>query len=174
MFDDDMILARKEPEQRRQDAFARLFASVILAVFAASVAEALIRAFSGPDYSDAMRNLASGLRSGVFAGVLMLQPVDAVIERHSISRMLACFCSGFLLGLALQFFILTPSEGAGAAILAYFVLCLVIGAVWLIGYISAVITTWLGLPLPGDIWRAALQKLRKPRVSDPDQSDQAP
>lgn len=161
MFDDDMILASKEPEQRRQDAFARLFASVILAVFAASVAEALVRTFSEPDYTDLMRNIASGLRSGVFVGVLMLQPVDAVIERHSISRMLSCFFSGFLLGLAMQFFVLTPTEGAGAAVLAYFVLCLLIATVWLIGYVSGVITTWLGMPLPGDMWRAAIHRLRR-------------
>lgn len=161
MFDDDMILASKEPEQRRQDAFARLFASVILAIFAASVAEALIRTFSETGSTEMIRNISSGVRSGVFAGVLMLQPVDAVIERHSITRMLSCFSSGFLLGIVMQFFILTPSEGAGAAVLAYFVLCLVIAAVWLIGYVSGVITTWLGMPLPGDMWRAAIGRIRR-------------
>ena len=166
MIDDDMILASKEAGAVRPDAFARLFATFLLAVVAATVSGLLLSRFKPDANSGLLQYGIPAIPFGVFAAFLMAQPAIAIIERHSIRKVLGYSIVGFILGSALRVFLLAPSEGEGAVILSYFAITLCVIAVWWLGRFVEFTMRSLGLPRPGDvIWKfiGAINSRRKRR-----------
>jgi len=171
MFDDDMILATNGPDRERHDVFARLFATLLLAVAGGTLAGTVFSSFSEIENPVLAMKLTYGIRSGVFAALLLMQPISAVIERRRLSQVLAYFSGGFILGISLQFFLLTPAVGPESTILAYFVISTIVLFVWGFGRLAERVMSWLGLPEPIDVGRALLSFVRQFRKTEANVSD---
>ena len=156
MFNDDMILETKEPGTVRQDGFARHFVTLVLAVVGGTLADAVFIRLAMIENPELAVRLSYGIRSGVFAAILMAQPITAIMQKRKPMQVLAYFLGGFLLGISLQFFLLTPNLGPRSMILAYFIISVIVMLVWGVGRGTERISAWFGLPQPVDAGRAIL------------------